>query len=88
MLEKEVDYRLAKWLLLNMEKDGIITSDELRLAWIKMSGSGKEFEAEWSVAERGFKFAAVNYATFFLYNRRYTAGGNPKGFFVYILVLL
>ena len=54
----------------------------------KMSGSGKEFEAEWSVAERGFKFAAVNYATFFLYNRRYTAGGNPKGFFVYILVLL
>ena len=34
MLEKEVDYRLAKWLLLNLEKDGIITSDELRLAWI------------------------------------------------------
>ena len=27
MLEKEVDYRIAKWLLLNMEKDGIITSD-------------------------------------------------------------
>ena len=53
-----------------------------------MSGSGKEFEAEWSVAERGFKIAAVNHATGFLYSRRYTAGGNPKGFFVYILVLL
>ena len=52
-----------------------------------MSGSGKVFEAEWSVAESGFKIAAVNHATFFLNNRRYTAGGNPKGFFVYILVL-
>ena len=37
MLEKEVDYRIAKWLLLNMEKDGIITSDELRLAWINIA---------------------------------------------------
>ena len=37
MLEKEVDYRIAKWLLLNMEKDGIITSDELRLAWSNIS---------------------------------------------------
>ena len=37
MLEKEVDYRLAKWLLLNMEKDGIITADELRLAWINIA---------------------------------------------------
>lgn len=36
MFEKEVDYRLAKWLLLNMEKDGIITADELRLAWINI----------------------------------------------------
>ena len=36
MLEKEVDYRLAKWLLLNLEKDGIITSDELCLAWINI----------------------------------------------------
>lgn len=32
MFEKEVDYRLAKWLLLNMEMDGIIMADELRLA--------------------------------------------------------
>ncbi len=38
MFEKEVDYRLAKWLLLNMEKDGVITSDELRLAWINIAG--------------------------------------------------
>ena len=37
MLEKEVDYRFAKWLLLHMEKDGIITSDELRLAWINIA---------------------------------------------------
>ena len=37
MFEKEVDYRLAKWLLLNMEKDGIITADELRLAWINIA---------------------------------------------------
>ena len=39
MFEKEVDYRLAKWLLLNMEKDGIITVDELRLAWINIAGN-------------------------------------------------
>ncbi|MCD7741902.1 MAG: hypothetical protein LUI06_06855 [Ruminococcus sp.] len=32
MFEKEVDYRLAKWLLLNMEKDGVISSNEMRLA--------------------------------------------------------
>ncbi|MCC8111142.1 MAG: hypothetical protein LIO74_05850 [Ruminococcus sp.] len=32
MFEKEVDYRLAKWLLLNMEKDGVISSNEIRLA--------------------------------------------------------
>ena len=38
MFEKEVDYRLAKWLLLNMEKDGIITADALRLAWINIAG--------------------------------------------------
>ena len=39
MFEKEVDYRLAKWLLLNMEKDGVITADELRLAWIDIAGN-------------------------------------------------
>ena len=32
MFEKEVNYRLAKWLLLNMEKDGVISSKEMRLA--------------------------------------------------------
>ena len=38
MFEKEVDYRLAKWVLLNMEKDGIITLDEMRLAWMNLAG--------------------------------------------------
>ena len=38
MFEKEVDYRLAKWILLNLEKDGVITADELRLAWINIAG--------------------------------------------------
>ena len=38
MLEKEVDYRLAKWLLVNMEKDGIITSEEMHLAWLNIAG--------------------------------------------------
>ena len=38
MLEKEVDYRLAKWQLVNMEKDGIITSEEMHLAWLNIAG--------------------------------------------------
>ena len=38
MLKKEVDYRLAKWLLVNMEKDGIITSEEMHLAWLNIAG--------------------------------------------------
>ncbi|EJU25206.1 hypothetical protein [Selenomonas sp. CM52] len=37
MFEKEVDYRLAKWVILNMEKDGVLTSDELRLAWMNIA---------------------------------------------------
>lgn len=37
MFEKEVDYRLAKWVILNMEKDGVITSDELHLAWMNIA---------------------------------------------------
>ncbi|MCD8375591.1 MAG: hypothetical protein LUD69_01450 [Oscillospiraceae bacterium] len=37
MFKKEVNYRLAKWLLLNMEKDGVISSDEMRLAWDKIA---------------------------------------------------
>ncbi len=38
MFEKEVNYRLAKWLLLNMEKDSIISSEELHLAWMNIAG--------------------------------------------------
>ena len=38
MFEKEAGYRLAKWIILNMEKDGCITADELRLAWINLAG--------------------------------------------------
>jgi len=37
MFEKEVDYRLAKWLLLNMEKDGVISSQEMRLSLDKIA---------------------------------------------------
>ena len=38
MFEKEIDYRLAKWVLLNLEKDGVITDDELRIAWMNIAG--------------------------------------------------
>lgn len=38
MLTKEVDYRLAKWVLPNMEADDIIKADEMRLAWRNMAG--------------------------------------------------
>lgn len=38
MFGNEVDYRLAKWLLLNMEKDGIITEDEMHIAWMNIAG--------------------------------------------------
>ena len=37
MFGNEVDYRLAKWLLLNMEKDGIITEDEMHIAWMNIT---------------------------------------------------
>ena len=37
MFEKEVDYRLAKWLLLNMEKDGVISPEELKLTLDKIA---------------------------------------------------
>lgn len=37
MFEKEVDYRLAKWVILNMEKDGVITPDELHLACLNIA---------------------------------------------------
>ena len=38
MFGNEVDYRLAKWLLLNMAKDGIITEDEMHIAWMNIAG--------------------------------------------------
>ena len=37
MFGNEVDYRLAKWLLLNMAKDGIITEDEMHIAWMNIA---------------------------------------------------
>lgn len=37
MFEKEVDYRLAKWVILNMKKDGVLMSDELRLVWMNIA---------------------------------------------------
>jgi len=33
MFESEVDYRLAKWLIANMERDGVITDSEMQEAW-------------------------------------------------------
>ena len=42
MFEGEVKYRIAKWILLNMERDGFITDDELCLACIEMA---KYYEA-------------------------------------------
>ncbi len=37
MLENEVNYRLAKWLLLNMKQDGVISSKELKMAWTRIA---------------------------------------------------
>ncbi len=37
MLEDEVNYRLAKWMLLNMEKDGVISPKELKMAWTRIA---------------------------------------------------
>lgn len=36
MLTKEVDYRVCKWLLGNMERDGVLTPDETQLALKKL----------------------------------------------------
>ena len=36
MLTKEVDYRVCKWLLGSMERDGVLTPDEMRLALKKL----------------------------------------------------
>lgn len=37
MLKNEVNYRLAKWLLLNMHYDKVITSEELPILRIKIA---------------------------------------------------
>ena len=36
MLTKEVDYRVCKWLLGNLERDGVLSPDETRLALEKL----------------------------------------------------
>lgn len=36
MLTKEVDYRVCKWLLANLERDGVIDSGETQLALKKL----------------------------------------------------
>ena len=37
MFTGEVNYRLAKWVLLNMEHDGVLSSDEVRLVLVKIA---------------------------------------------------
>lgn len=37
MLEKEVDYRLGKWLLAELVYQGAITEPELKKAWRKLA---------------------------------------------------
>ncbi len=37
MLKSEVNYRLAKFVLANMYADGIITNEELQVAWNKIA---------------------------------------------------
>ena len=37
MFTDEVNYRLAKWVLLNLEHDGVLSSCEVRLALIKIA---------------------------------------------------
>ncbi len=37
MLKNEVDYRLAKWLLLNLQAGGLLTDNELRFALGKIA---------------------------------------------------
>lgn len=37
MFTGEVNYRLAKWVLLNMEHDGVLSSDEVRLVLVKVA---------------------------------------------------
>lgn len=37
MFAKEVNYRLAKWILAGMKQDGIINDSEMRQAWKKIA---------------------------------------------------
>ena len=37
MFTGEVNYRLAKWVLLNMEHDGVLSLDEVRLVLVKIA---------------------------------------------------
>ena len=37
MFDKEVDYRLAKWILAGMLQAGIISESEMRKAWKKIA---------------------------------------------------
>lgn len=48
MFTGEVNYRLAKWVLLNMEHDGVLSSAEVRLALVKIAEQYKPpfFELE------------------------------------------
>ena len=41
MFGNEVDYRLAKWLLINMAKDGVISEEVMRSAWAKIASHYK-----------------------------------------------
>ena len=38
VFENEVNYRLAKWVLLNMAHEGVISDEEMRLALINIVG--------------------------------------------------
>lgn len=38
MFDTEVNYRLAKWMLLNMAHDGVISDEEMHLALINIAG--------------------------------------------------
>ena len=35
-IEAETEYRLAKWIIMNLEHDGLVTGEEARLAILKL----------------------------------------------------
>jgi len=37
LLEREIDYRLAKWLLTNLKNQGVISDEEMRTACKEIS---------------------------------------------------